>query len=141
MLSCMHYCRWTTGSLCQGILRAGNRDSCHVLLSANKLLSPSFLPADVDLHALLQVDYREPLSGAGRMPGSRSRTEGSPNDREVDTASLVEKAIMPMFAPGFTGNVTVSNEAQSCILQILYSSLVQLCKHIHTVSCMDTLTL
>ena len=45
------------------------------------------------------------------MPGSRSRTEGSPNDREVDTASLVEKAIMPMFAPGFTGNVTVSNEA------------------------------
>ena len=56
----------------------------------------------------MQVDYREPLSGVGRMPGGRSKSEGGPNDREEETAMLIEKAILPLFKPGFTQNVTVS---------------------------------
>ncbi len=56
----------------------------------------------------MQVEYREPLSGVGKMPGGRSKTEGGPNDREEETALLIEQAILPLFAPGFTQNVTVS---------------------------------
>ena len=43
------------------------------------------------------------------MPGGRAKTEGGPNQSEEDTALLIEKAILPLFAPGFTQNVTVSS--------------------------------
>ncbi len=45
------------------------------------------------------------------MPGGRAKTEGGPNQSEEDTALLIEKAILPLFAPGFTQNVTVSSTA------------------------------
>ncbi|KAL3159491.1 hypothetical protein ABBQ38_009910 [Trebouxia sp. C0009 RCD-2024] len=54
------------------------------------------------------VEYREPLSGVGRMPGGRSKSEGGPNDREAETAMLIEKAIMPLFPAGFNHNLTVT---------------------------------
>ena len=56
----------------------------------------------------VQLEYREPLSGVGRMPGGRSKSEGGPNDREAETAMLIEKAIMPLFPAGFNHNITVS---------------------------------
>jgi polyribonucleotide nucleotidyltransferase len=59
----------------------------------------------------LQVEYREPVASVGRMPGGRAKTEGGPNQSEEDTALLIEKAILPLFAPGFTQNVTVSSSA------------------------------
>ncbi len=45
------------------------------------------------------------------MPGGRAKIEGGPNQSEEDTALLIEKAILPLFAPGFTQNVTVSSTA------------------------------
>lgn len=42
------------------------------------------------------------------MPGGRGKLEGGPNQEEEDTALLIERAILPLFAPGFTQNVTVS---------------------------------
>lgn len=62
----------------------------------------------MSLVSCLQVEYREPLSGVGRMPGGRSKSEGGPNDREAETAMLIEKAIMPLFPAGFNHNLTVS---------------------------------
>ena len=58
-----------------------------------------------------QVEYREPVASVGRMPGGRAKIEGGPNQSEEDTALLIEKAILPLFAPGFTQNVTVSSTA------------------------------
>ena len=57
---------------------------------------------------LAQVEYREPVASVGKMPGGRGKLEGGPNQEEEDTALLIEKAILPLFAPGFTQNVTVS---------------------------------
>ena len=61
----------------------------------------------------VQIEYREPLSGVGRMPGGRTKLEGGPNDREAETAMLIEKAIMPLFPAGFNQNVTVSAQCLS----------------------------
>ena len=66
------------------------------------------------LLSCLQIEYREPLSGVGRMPGGRSKTEGGPNDREAETAMLIEKAIMPLFPPGFNHNLTVGGHVSPC---------------------------
>ncbi|KAL0036610.1 hypothetical protein WJX79_002514 [Trebouxia sp. C0005] len=56
----------------------------------------------------ITVEYREPVASVGRMPGGRAKTEGGPNQSEEDTALLIEKAILPLFAPGFTQNITVT---------------------------------
>lgn len=56
----------------------------------------------------MQVDYREPMAAVGRMPGGRSKLEGSPNEREHETALLIEQSIAPLFAPGFSDNIQVS---------------------------------
>ncbi|DBB10117.1 hypothetical protein WJX82_000225 [Trebouxia sp. C0006] len=56
----------------------------------------------------ITVEYREPVASVGRMPGGRAKIEGGPNQSEEDTALLIEKAILPLFAPGFTQNVTVT---------------------------------
>ena len=58
-------------------------------------------------HATIQVDYREPVAAVGRMPGGRSKSEGPPNEREHDTAILIEQAVTPLFPVGFTDNVQV----------------------------------
>lgn len=76
------------------------------------------------LFSCLQVEYREPLSGVGRMPGGRSKSEGGPNDREAETAMLIEKAIMPLFPAGFNHNLTVSAPCLS----------VQHCVHVPSAS-------
>lgn len=55
----------------------------------------------------MQVDYREPVAAVGKMPGGRSKNEGSPNERELDTALLIEQAVTPLFAAGFTDTVQV----------------------------------
>lgn len=43
----------------------------------------------------------------GKMPGGRFKTDGGPNDRELETAMLIEQAVMPLFPVGFTDNVQV----------------------------------
>ena len=55
------------------------------------------------------------MSGVGRMPGGRTKSEGGPNDREAETAMLIEKAIMPLFPAGFNHNVTVSAQEEAFV--------------------------
>lgn len=57
------------------------------------------------------------------MPGGRSKSEGGPNDREAETAMLIEKAIMPLFPAGFNHNVMVStcSVSTSCKMRMSLS--------------------
>ncbi|GMH37037.1 hypothetical protein BSKO_04910 [Bryopsis sp. KO-2023] len=49
----------------------------------------------------LQVDYRERLHAAGRIPTTFNRREGAPKDREVLCMRAIDRAIRPLFPPGF----------------------------------------
>lgn len=53
----------------------------------------SFLP--------LSVDFRERWGAAGRIPGTFTRREGPPKERETLTGRVVDRAVRPLFAPGF----------------------------------------
>lgn len=48
-----------------------------------------------------QVDYRERLSAVGRIPSTNDRRERFGSDREVLVARLIDRALRPLFPPGF----------------------------------------
>lgn len=50
---------------------------------------PGFLP--------LMVDYREPFSAAGKIPGGYFKREGRSTDHEVLTSRLIDRAVRPLF--------------------------------------------
>ncbi len=57
--------------------------------SENELEGIDFLP--------LQVEYREKLSAAGKIPGSFLKREGRPSDHEILCARLIDRPIRPMI--------------------------------------------
>ncbi|MCX6136881.1 MAG: polyribonucleotide nucleotidyltransferase, partial [Ignavibacteriales bacterium] len=49
----------------------------------------------------LQVEYREKMSAAGKIPGGFLKREGRPSDKEILTARLIDRPIRPMFPEGY----------------------------------------
>ncbi len=62
----------------------------------------------------LQVEYREKISAAGRIPGGFFKREGRPTEKEVLSSRLIDRPIRPMFPKEYF------NETQ--ILVTVYSS-------------------
>lgn len=60
-----------------------------VVASEKELENIDFLP--------LQVEYREKIAAAGKIPGGFTRREGKPSDREVLCARLIDRPIRPMI--------------------------------------------
>ncbi len=49
----------------------------------------------------LQVEYREKMSSAGKIPGGFLKREGRPSDKEILSARLIDRPIRPMFPEGY----------------------------------------
>ncbi|CAD7698523.1 unnamed protein product [Ostreobium quekettii] len=72
--------------------------------------SPQQAPSDM---VPLQVHYREKLSAVGEIPRNFTRREGNPKDREVLCMRLLDRAIRPLFPPGFCHEIQVTTLALS----------------------------
>jgi hypothetical protein len=63
---------------------------------------PHSLPVDLCVcMRLCQVEYRERLSAAGRLPMRPDRRERVGSEREVLVARLIDRAVRPLLPPGF----------------------------------------
>jgi polyribonucleotide nucleotidyltransferase len=49
----------------------------------------------------LQVEYREKMAAAGKIPGGFLKREGRPSDKEILSARLIDRPIRPMFPDGY----------------------------------------
>jgi polyribonucleotide nucleotidyltransferase len=49
----------------------------------------------------LQVEFREKLSAAGKIPGGFMKREGKPSDKEILSARLIDRPIRPMFPENY----------------------------------------
>ena len=49
----------------------------------------------------LQVEFREKLSAAGKIPGGFMKREARPSDKEILSARLIDRPIRPMFPNGY----------------------------------------
>ncbi len=65
----------------------------------------------------LQVEFREKISAAGKIPGGFFKREGRPTEKEILSARLIDRPIRPLFPDGYM------NETQ--ILVTVYSSDMQ----------------
>lgn len=61
---------------------------------------PGFFP--------LMVDYREPFSSAGKIPGGFFKREGKSTDKEVLTSRIIDRAIRPLFPKDYFNQVQVN---------------------------------
>lgn len=53
----------------------------------------------------LTVDYQEMTFAAGKIPGGFFKREGRPNEREIMTSRIIDRAIRPLFPKGYySGN-------------------------------------
>lgn len=77
------------------------------------VVAPKEAKDDLDYFPL-QVEYREKMSAAGKIPGGFLKREGRPSDKEVLSARLIDRPIRPMFPEGY------HNETQ--IIVSVYSS-------------------
>lgn len=55
----------------------------------------------------LTVDYQEMTFAAGKIPGGFFKREGRPNEREVLTSRLVDRAIRPLFPEGYAHDTNI----------------------------------
>lgn len=62
----------------------------------------------------LQVEYREKISAAGKIPGGFFKREGRPTEKEILSSRLIDRPIRPLFPDGYM------NETQ--IIVTVYSS-------------------
>ncbi len=62
----------------------------------------------------LQVEYREKMGAAGKIPGGFFKREGKPSEKEILSSRLIDRPIRPMFPKEY------KNETQ--ILVTVYSS-------------------
>ncbi len=60
---------------------------------------PGFLP--------LTVDYREPFSAVGKIPGGYYKREGKSTDQEVLTSRLIDRAVRPLFPATYFDDLQV----------------------------------
>lgn len=65
----------------------------------------------------LQVEYREKIAAAGKIPGGFFKREGRPTEKEILSSRLIDRPIRPMFPKNY------KNETQ--ILVTVYSSDMQ----------------
>ena len=77
------------------------------------VVAPKEAKDDLDYFPL-QVEYREKMSAAGKIPGGFLKREGRPSDKEVLSSRLIDRPIRPMFPEGY------HNETQ--IVVSVYSS-------------------
>ena len=49
----------------------------------------------------LQVEYRERLAAAGKIPGGFLKREGRPSDKEILSARLIDRPVRPLFPEAF----------------------------------------
>ena len=77
----------------------------------------------------LQVEYRETVYAAGKIPGGFFKREGRPSEKEILSARLTDRPIRPLFDKGFTHEVQAINyvissdtENDSDILAVIGSS-------------------
>src|SRR5512136_1149379 len=49
----------------------------------------------------LQVEYREKIASAGKIPGGFLKREARPSEKEVLSARLIDRPIRPMFPAWF----------------------------------------
>jgi polyribonucleotide nucleotidyltransferase len=49
----------------------------------------------------LTVDYQEMTFAAGKIPGGFFKREGRPNEREILTSRIIDRAIRPLFPDGY----------------------------------------
>jgi polyribonucleotide nucleotidyltransferase len=66
---------------------------------------PGFFP--------LTVDYKEPYSAAGKIPGGYFKREGKPSDREVLTGRFADRALRPLFPENFFDSVQIVSTVYS----------------------------
>lgn len=57
-----------------------------------------------------QVEFRERLSAAGRLPVRPDRRERAGTEREVLAARIVDRALRPLINPGFLYDTQVSGD-------------------------------
>ena len=62
------------------------------------VVAPKESEDDLDYFPL-QVEYREKMSSAGKIPGGFLKREGRPSDKEILSSRLIDRPIRPMF-PG-----------------------------------------
>lgn len=55
----------------------------------------------------LTVDYQEKFASAGKIPGSFFKREARPNDHEILTSRLIDRALRPLFPDGYLCDVQV----------------------------------
>jgi polyribonucleotide nucleotidyltransferase len=77
------------------------------------VVAPKEAEDDLDYFPL-QVEYREKMAAAGKIPGGFLKREGRPSDKEILSARLIDRPIRPMFPEGY------HNETQ--IIVSVYSS-------------------
>ena len=64
------------------------------------VVAPKESEDDLDYFPL-QVDYREKMSSAGKIPGGFLKREGRPSDKEILSSRLIDRPIRPMFPEGY----------------------------------------
>ncbi len=62
----------------------------------------------------LQVEFREKMSAAGKIPGGYLKREGRPSDKEILSARLIDRPIRPMFPENYS--------CETQVLVTVYSS-------------------
>lgn len=83
------------------VLRMGNTVLLATVCAAKDAVpGTDFMP--------LQCDYREQYSAAGRFPGGFTKREGRPNDYEILTSRLVDRALRPLFPSNYHAEVYVN---------------------------------
>jgi polyribonucleotide nucleotidyltransferase len=55
----------------------------------------------------LTVDYQERSYAAGRIPGSFTKREGRPTEKETLTSRLIDRPLRPLFPDGFNHEVQI----------------------------------
>lgn len=61
----------------------------------------------------LTVEYREPASGAGKIPGGYFKREGRPTYSEIISARCIDRPIRPLFPKGYRFDTQIISNAVS----------------------------
>ncbi len=109
---------------------AKQADGAVVVKMGNTMLLATVVSAkaakdDVDFMPL-QVEYQEKFASTGRIPGGFQRREGRPNDSEILTSRLVDRALRPMFPEDFHAETFVTIHLLSADKNVMPDSLAGL---------------
>ncbi len=101
------------------VLKTGNTMLLATVVSAKEARDGiDFMP--------LSVDYQEKYASAGRFPGGFLKREGRPNDSEILTARLVDRALRPLFPKDYHADTFVNISLISADKDITPDSLAGL---------------